>query len=135
MPYVIDWYIENRVIRLRFFGDLTQREFEDSNKDLGLFVKRGTPPLLLQVDFRQLNKFPQSLSKMLEPLQQFRSEDDPVVWTIILSSNRLYSFFGAMASKVINTPMSVFETQQEADALIARHLSDLAQPKAVEENP
>ena len=125
MSYKISWYIENRVVIIRMYGDITTDEMSSSFNEFSEFLKVGTEHIYLLVDLREVTKFPLNFRDMFQEMGKFRFHER-IAWTITLTSNVLISFFGAMASKVIHMPTRTFKTLEEADAFIVHNAPELA---------
>lgn len=129
MPFEMFWYVENRVVGTRLYGELTKEEFFASGQAIDAWAHRGTPPLFLVVDFRDVAKLPPNLGELMQGLaaeDQLRGTE--FYWTIILSTNALYNFFGVLVSKNINSRLHICKNYAEANEFLARMESDLALP-------
>ena len=134
MPYKVNWYVENRVLRVRAIGDFSEQEFMESSQEVQVLIHQCASPVIFLLDFSELAKIAFTISA-LKMLNQFRAEARSVEWLIVVSSNVVYSFFGTLGGKVISLPVVVFKTQEEADSFIARQAPDIILPKASLELP
>ena len=127
MSHAIKWYIEKRVISVRVYGEIDKDEAGDSTARIDQLRVEGTPPIFLLLDFRDVTKHPTDMGYVINNLKAKSRNQGEIKWTIILSNNAIFNFFGAMASKVMSIPMRVCKSHAEADALIVHLAPDLAE--------
>lgn len=132
MSYELYWYVDKRVIGTRYEGEVTLEEMVANGNEMEAYLQTGEPPLFLLIDMRDIKKFPLNFKSMLEGMETYRSKDNPVGWTIVISRSRFFSFFGVMASKVVGVPMHSCQTLEEANAFILHHAPELAPELALE---
>jgi hypothetical protein len=125
MPYEMSWYVENRAIETRLYGDVTEEEIRHSAESLDELLREGQAPLFLLIDLREVTRFPSNFSQMLEGISAYRS-DNSVAWTITIFQNSLYNLFAVLASKTTGIPMQSFRTLEQADEFIAHIAPELA---------
>lgn len=126
MPYQVFWYIENRVIGTRFYGDITATELATHRESLKVYIQTGIPPLFLLIDMREVTKFPLQFNAMLKEISEYRSHNHQIQHMLVLSSNRLINFFNVLAARTVDIPVTTFKTQEEADTFLAAKAPDLA---------
>jgi hypothetical protein len=124
MAHETSWYIENRVIRIRFHGDLALEELMSNGDSIEALSGSAPDPLFLLIDLREVTKMPLDL-RQVSHSHQFR-RNAGIAWTIVISNNSLFNFFGVVMSKVTDIPMRVCETLEESNAFIAHNAPDLA---------
>jgi hypothetical protein len=125
MPHEISWYIENRVIGVRIYGEMDRDEPIDSSVLIDQFRMEGTPPIFLLLDFRDVTKFPTDVGYILPRMKERSMNQGEITWTIFLTDSKLFGFFGALASKVMNMPMRVCKTPEEVNFFIKHLAPDL----------
>ena len=126
MPHEISWYIEKRVIGVRIYGEVDRDEPIDSSTQISELSLEGTAPIFLLLDFRDVTKFSTDVGYILPRMKERSGNNGNVTWTIFLTDNKMFGFFGALASNVMKMPMRMCKTQEEANALIAHLAPELA---------
>ena len=125
MPSQISWYVEKRVVAIRVYGSVKEKEFVEDRRLLESFIKDGDSPLFLLFDLRDVTKLPTNFGDLLQGVSTYRWNKH-VAWTIVLSNNSLFSLFGVLASKATGVPMWSFKTLEQANDFIAHHATELA---------
>jgi hypothetical protein len=125
MPFDTYWYVENRVIATRCYGDMDEQDVIDNGASVQALARHGTPPVYLICDTRDVTKHPTSLKDMLQGMRSNNHGNNLIVWTVMLSNSRLINFFTSVVATTFRTPMRSCKTIEEAEAFISHHAPEL----------
>ena len=121
MPQQTGWYIEGRVIRVRYTGDVTLADVEQSGQEEKPLLDAGTGPLVhVLLDYTGCNSRPTSLPQMQGALEQVLHHPRKG-WTIAYgrADDKLGDYVNSTLSQTANARYRSFGTLNEALAFLA----------------
>ena len=116
MPYHIDWMYDQRVIHLRFWGDISPSETRTAYAALLINYEQGSTPLYLMVDHTNVTRYPIGLNNYDFVIEG--SPADKFKQVLIVGPNRQVRFMVRLFARVRQVNTSVFEYEQEALAAL-----------------
>jgi hypothetical protein len=119
MPYEIRWYVENRVVLNRIWGEYSLDEMRAGNEVILAWMRAAPTRVHLLVDVREIGHFPNNFRPMLQEIERFRNEPK-MGWGVMLTTNKLLHFFGVLASNVTRGSFRAATNYQEANAILSR---------------
>lgn len=119
MPYEVSWYVENRVVLNRIWGEYNLDEMRAGNDVILAWMREAAAPVHLLVDVRELQHFPRNFRPMLQEIERFRTEPK-MGWGVMLTTNSLLHFFGVLASNVTRSSFRAATSYEEANAILGR---------------
>ena len=132
VSFEVFWRVEKRVITASAYGTLTEAELAAGSNKIEELILSGTAPLYLIIDASEL-VLTQSwfnLRILLNNMSIYRQSAKRVVMTLVITNNSLISFSGVMICRVLNVPMRVYKTMEEADMFLSRQIPDFETLKA-----
>ncbi len=123
MPTQSDWYIDKHVIRLRFYGDVTEQEVIAGQASLRDFVDAAEQPLFLLIDALDADKLPTTFRNLLPGMQAYR-DGKQVTRTLVVTNSALLGFFGALATKLLGMQVQLYRSMDEVEPFLARYFPE-----------
>ena len=119
MSYSVDWYIENEIIYLYYWGESTADELRDSLLTVIDMIKKSPRQLIhVLTDVGDVNQ-PVSPKQSLEVIREVGS-DDQMGWNIVLREKSVMIKIGiAFGTSIFKTRNRAFDTLAEAEAFLA----------------
>jgi hypothetical protein len=116
MPFEINWYQDQRIIHLRFYGDITIEDVGESTRAVNTFVQSGVPLVHNIEDMTDVTKFPNNIVKIS---QQITPIDNTLMgWTIIVGANQIVTFIASTVSQLAQARFRAVKTFDEAAAFL-----------------
>jgi hypothetical protein len=119
MPYNVSWYVENRVVLNRVWGEYTLEEMRTGNEIILPWMNASSMPVHLVVDVREIGHFPRNFRPMLQEIERFRSVAN-MGWGVMLTNNSLLHFFGVLAANVTRSSFRAASSYEEVNAILGR---------------
>ncbi len=119
MPYSIDWYIENEIIYLYYFGENTVNDLRESLSEVVDMCKKSPHPLVhILTDVSNLSE-PVSLKESLEVIREVGT-DQKMGWNVVLGEKSTLMKLGiAFGASIFKTRNRAVDTLEEAEAFLA----------------
>jgi hypothetical protein len=119
MPYEVSWYVENRVVLNRIWGEYDLEQMRAGNEVILAWMHPAAAPVHLLVDVREIGHFPRNFRPMLQEIERFRNEAN-MGWGIMLTTNSLLHFFGVLASNVTRSSFRAASNYEEVNVILGR---------------
>jgi hypothetical protein len=96
MAYEISWLVENRLMYIKYVGDMTVEDLELAIQEMQALLDVGEAPIHTISDNRFLGQFPTSLStlkKLMTP------HPKAIGWSVLIQENTATRFIGEMLTR------------------------------------
>jgi hypothetical protein len=119
MGYEVSWYIEGRVVKATFTGEMTIQETESASEMTAQYIQEGQPPSVhLIADTTQLERFPTNLN-LLNRSSSKHLWQPRIGWTIVISTNSTTRFISGVITQVARVRFRMFPTLEEGLVFLA----------------
>jgi hypothetical protein len=119
MGYEVSWYIEGRVVKATFTGEMTIQETESASEMTAQYIQEGQPPCVhLIADTTQLERFPTNLN-LLNRSSSKHLWQPRIGWTIVISTNSTTRFISGVITQVARVRFRMFPTLEEGLVFLA----------------
>ena len=121
MPYNVAWLIQNRVIYVRYFGEIHYKDYEETGSMFARMIDSGEAPVHVVVDASTVTKAPRDIGKIVEYLRGYGRPG--IGWVLTVTPNKLERFFAALVMHTFISSLrsSMFGSVEEIpDFLAAR---------------
>ena len=130
MPIDISWYVPQRVISMRSYGDITIDDTIAANHQLITLFDSGIPLIHTLVDQTELKHFPISLNDLLDSLSVLAHPE--LGWTVVYGKpNKLADFIGGMIARMARVRYRKFNSKMAAINFLVDQDSSLRSALAV----
>jgi hypothetical protein len=126
MALEMSWYIDQRVICSRFYGEVTEDDLIVNGAQVDEYIQQGTRPMFLILHTLDMTQYPTNIKEALEAISKNRPQTGDIVWTIIVSDNRFINFVSTITANFFKISVRSVKSLAEAEAFIAYHAPDLA---------
>ncbi len=123
MPTQSDWYIDKHVIRLRFYGDVSEQEIIAAQASLRDFLDAAEQPLFLLIDALDADKLPTTFRNLLPGMQAYR-DGKQIMRTLVITNSALLGFFGALATKLLGMQVQLYRSMDEVEPFLTRYFPE-----------
>lgn len=123
MPCEIKWLLPQRVIYVRYYGDLTQADITALSQDIEAYLAEGVAPLYYVADVQ----IARVSANPVKNRRDFAYIANPKI-NYVLSCGRLnpiMSFFASVITQAVRFQYRHFETLEEGLAFLRQHDSTL----------
>jgi hypothetical protein len=136
MPVKLSWYLEDRVVLVKFLGMVTVDELVDASYMGVSYIEQSIAPYVHFVhDASELIQLPRQIQPIIKAAQVSFSHPR-VGWIVAYQvPDRLTSFTGNLVSQVFRVRYRIFDTKPQALAFLQTRdatLPDLASVEPVE---
>ena len=128
MPYTISWFVPERIIYIQATGVFTTPEIMEMNKEYFQLVDAGKKPIHALVNASQLDKIDFKIKDIPSLLMP---HDERFGWTLIVTTNRFFSFVSNISTHVTGSQYKTVDTLQDALDVLPRLDSSLPQDLTV----
>lgn len=126
MPCEFRWYIPNRVLYQRMYGEITLEELRGFNVESLQYVEQGQAPVHTLVDMREVTKYPMNLREISS---QLLNDPGPKLgWVMVITNNPVLRFLASVVVQVAKVRTGVFPSIDEALAFVAKRDETLILP-------
>jgi hypothetical protein len=112
MPYNASWYVENRVLLLEVFGDLTLDELQHVVDMLSGKVETEGPIHFI-TDTRNIKHFPTNPAHLANAFRGYKGTTT-TGWNLIISANVVANFAMVLIGKISDLKYKTFTTLEDA---------------------
>lgn len=116
---VFRWVVEKRVLLQTLTGDYDVDEMRRQIPRFEAILQEGIPSLYLIIDQTGMTSFPKKFREPIQMMEPLNRKYD-VQWTIIITSNSMFRFFGSIVSNVFKVQFRAVATLDNAYELIGR---------------
>ncbi|HVU14148.1 MAG TPA: hypothetical protein VHD90_22875 [Phototrophicaceae bacterium] len=116
MGFRISWYIEKRVISLKFSEAITERDLIQAIQQTTDYIEHGIPPIYNVIDTLDITEFPTNLRWILQVMR--RNKAGLMSWNILITSNRTIQFLGTTFLQLLNVQIHTCANFAEAEAFL-----------------
>lgn len=118
MPTSQDWLLENHVVQVKFWGDVTPEEVGQAFSLSAHFLKigQGTKIHFLH-DWQDWERFPTNIFAIRKHLQVDITDNErrKLGWMVVYGNkNRILEFVSHVVLQIVNVPFRTFKTRDEA---------------------
>lgn len=118
MPVDVTWLQDNKVILIRFSGDVTVEDVGTANRQASPMIKVGTPLVHEIVDLSRLSSFPRNIQEMKQAIE-FTEHDGQLGWTVVVATSKLLRFLSNMLVHLFHGRFAFVGTMKEALEFLA----------------
>lgn len=114
MAYEVSWYIPEHILYMRYYGDLTTEEFEQSlieSRALFNSLPTDTARCHTITDTLDLNKMPRSLTAFKNALVK---PHPAAGWVCLVAENSLQNMIASTVTQLMQLNFKVFPSRQQA---------------------
>ncbi len=123
MPCELKWYIPDRIIYIRYWGDVTSDEMMQMEETMVSAADNAPGQVHCIADLRHMEKFPIDI-KLISRVFNRTFRHPKLLWMVMLSNNtRLGDFLGSMVMqmsgvrhRILHEPAEVVEFFHSVDA-------------------
>jgi hypothetical protein len=122
MPYQVSWYVDQRVVYCRAFGNASIEDIHDFNHETQLYVRAGQPLVHVLCDLKNLDKFPTNIAGMRKSLEQM--DHERMGWVIVCGAgNALLRFIASLITQFIipDVRLRMFDTVEQGVEFLREH--------------
>ncbi|MCE7948194.1 MAG: hypothetical protein DYG88_12270 [Chloroflexi bacterium CFX4] len=98
MPQIVKWLVDDIVIFSQAIGDLDAADIQATDAKIQSILERGTPPVHVLTDARQVGKFPLDLVGLRRMVNSLRNPR--LGYTVIYGAPQLAANFGQMLMRL-----------------------------------
>ncbi len=120
MPYQMNWFYPNRIIRTTYYGVVTSEEIRAQALAVPGFIEQSVPPVHFILDIDRVTRLNVTLPELRE-LAALTPATEDTGWVIIVGQNRTVRFFAGLGVQFSGARSRYFGTMDEALDFIARH--------------
>src|SRR5258707_15767491 len=127
MPYILSWYLENRILLNRVSGVVAIDDFREVHQFNLEQLKVGTAPIHIIIDTTRVEQFDLSLVEFQQVLG--RPTEPTMGWLVLVGNDTMARFLAAITTQFLKTQGRMFSTMGEALAFLQAVDLSLPQPK------
>lgn len=116
MPYELNWGMENRVISLRMWDQITMDEIDTISPQLMEMLNTGTPPVHLVADYTAVSGMPFSLQHSQSAVDV--QAHPHIGWVMTVTQNPRMRFITSILLQITSMWMRQFANVDEAHAFL-----------------
>ncbi len=109
----IRWVVDKRVLLLKLLGKYDVEALKQGVLELETFLQQGKQPLYLIVDQTEISDYPKNFREPINIISPLH-EKYPTAWTIIITSNAMFRFFGAVIANTFKMQFRPVKSMSEA---------------------
>jgi hypothetical protein len=117
MPQIVKWLVNDIVIFSQAIGDLSAADIQATDAEIQAMIERGTPPVHVLTDARQVGKFPLDLVGLRRMINSLRNPR--LGYTVIYGAPQLAANFGQMLMRLANVQGQFVRDYDEALSFLA----------------
>lgn len=129
MPFEARWWVENRLVWGRFWGEISLEVVNAASSQLFEMSNRSPYIVYLVVDVRDVKSIP-SLSSLTR-LEHYKASNQ--VWTVLVVTNRTFAFIASVALQYTGNRLRL--VNDEAGALAFIHEQEPNTPELLDIPP
>lgn len=116
MPHQQTWLIKNHVVAVTFSGELTAEDIGNAfHESAQHVIESSDAPVHFLHDWRNVERFPTSLSQVFKASQNSKAPLSKVGWVVAYGKyNKLFKFMGDIFFQLFNVRFRLCETREEA---------------------
>jgi len=120
MPMQQDWYVDQRVAFVRFWGEITVHDVVEALDISARLVDEGAQPHVHFLhDWTEINNFPTNIIQIRQKSNVALEDEEKLGWMVVYGlDNRLLRFISQTVLQVFGIRFRMFETQEEAIAFL-----------------
>jgi hypothetical protein len=112
VPFEIGWHQADRIVHLRFYGDVTIDEIRDSSLSVKTHVEQGKPLVHTISDLSDVQHFPRNLLQISKATTKL--DNSVLGWTIVIGANPILAFIVTTISQLAGARLRMLPTMEEA---------------------
>src|SRR5579871_3388456 len=117
MPYSIEWYVPNRLILEKAFGNLTIEELLRFNAEVTqIIADEGVTPVHIIADLSKVERYPSSLREIMNTMRQ--SNPEKIGWMVVVTENPILRFLASTVFQMARLRLRIFPTMTQATAFL-----------------
>ena len=117
MPYSIEWYVPNRLILEKAFGNLTIEELLRFNAEVTkIIADEGMTPVHIIADLSKVERYPSSLREIMNTMRQ--SNPEKIGWMVVVTENPIMRFMASTVFQMARLRLRIFPTMTQATAFL-----------------
>lgn len=111
MPCDVDWLIEDRIVRARYYGTVTAGDIREQAASTLAMIEVGAAPIHVLIDSSRV----ESVGIGIGDLRSLSVKTLPAAgWTVIIAPNTLHRFFISIGMQFTRGNYKFVDTQDEA---------------------
>ena len=134
MPVETRWYVPNRVVLARFYGDVVLEDYHSSRSGINGLIEIGDAPVHTIVSVTDVNSYPKDLNAVRQILAGGHHPN--VGWIVVITDNKVLRFFASVITQyfVANARLHMVTNFADAAAYIFSR-DNTIDPQAVVNEP
>lgn len=104
MPYQIEWYVPNRVLMIRCWGEYANEDVSVMSQEVLKHSRTAPQPVHLLVDARELTRLPSSYATLIKELNTFNREPS-LGWSVLVTDQGLNRLYKLLPANVVRRPV------------------------------
>jgi hypothetical protein len=113
MGHEISWHIENAIIEIRLWGDITIDDFPEYDRLTLEHIEQSTHPLVhVWIDLTDVGDFPNNVGKVHKALTHLNHPR--LGWSIVITESRVIRFVAYMITQMSKARFRAYNTCEEA---------------------
>ena len=117
MGHEIGWQIENAIIQIRLWGDVSIEDFPDYDRLILEHIEQSGNPLVhVCIDMTAVRDFPNNVSKVQKALTHI--SHPRLGWSIVITESRVIRFVAYMVTQISKARFRAFNTREEVLAFL-----------------
>ncbi|NDJ62854.1 MAG: hypothetical protein GYB67_17165 [Chloroflexi bacterium] len=135
MPYTVDWYLPERIMRIQLSEELTIADAEQLSNISPTYINQGTAPVHVLIDALTVEKYPTQIAQLSKVVKS-KVDLAHLGWVIYATRSPLLKFVFSTVTQIAmpNVRLRVYETLDEALAFLVDRdvtLVDLLPPPTI----
>lgn len=116
------WLIENKVVYVKFVGEISVEEIGEAfAKSNALVLESEKPPVHFLHNWSEVTNFPKKLSEMRRLTKAVKGDLRRIGWVVAFGTeNRLIRFLGDVFFQLFRIRFRMFRTEKEAISFLRR---------------
>jgi hypothetical protein len=112
MAHDTSWYIPQRAILQRVWGELTIEEMAEINKELESYLDQGIPLVHILIDVTKVEKYPNSVHQIGKVMKRNNTEREG--WTLLVTNSQIIRFIGSVVTQFSTLRFRTFQKFEDA---------------------
>ena len=116
MSFLVDWFVEQRVIQVELQGNVTLAQIEDIIEHIDRHVEQGVAPIHIIMDMTHVTTHPSMIQ--IKKVSGGRKPDPRMGWTLVVGANLISRLINNALLQINNVRYRNFASYDDALAFL-----------------